>query len=491
MSFTDSFRTARYVRLVNLLLQAVLFLSLFGGLNYLALNHSWRWDLTKNRRYSLSAETESYLKRLDQPVTIYVTFPEESDTAEIVQAHRDLVGLLREYQYATRANANGQITAKFIDVYQRRRDAEAAGVEAPNVVVVTAGERRRVVTIDELYQLKDRVRRDAFRGESALTAAILDVTAAERKKVYFLVGHGEISPDDTSDRGLSRLRDELRQRNFDIGALDLARQRAIPTDASVLIIAGQDSPFSRFEEELLRSYLQTRAGRVVLLADPGRAHGLENLLFDWGIIVYDNLILDESRENLTDTGELILNAFLERHPVTANLIRNSLPVIVGPTRVVSDDLGRAIDDGLDVKTIVATSTTAWGESSYRLGDRRFTAGQDLGGGKRLGVLVFSERTKPANNLPLSVRGGRLAVFGTSDLTTNNRITNIGNLSLLLATVKWAADSDTELNIPVRPIERFQLTLSQDELSRLRLGLLFIVPGAVALLGLFVYWTRRN
>ncbi len=260
MSFTDSFRTARYVRLVNLLLQAVLFLSLFGGLNYLALNHSWRWDLTKNRRYSLSAETESYLKRLDQPVTIYVTFPEESDTAEIVQAHRDLVGLLREYQYATRANANGQVTAKFIDVYQRRRDAEAAGVEAPNVVVVTAGERRRVVTIDELYQLKDRVRRDAFRGESALTAAILDVTAAERKKVYFLVGHGETSPDDTSDTGLSRLRDELRQRNFDIGALDLARQRAIPTDASVLIIAGQHSPFSRFEEELSAVSDQLSAG---------------------------------------------------------------------------------------------------------------------------------------------------------------------------------------------------------------------------------------
>jgi len=491
MNFSDSFRTARYIRLVNLLLQAVLFLALFGGLNYIALNHAWRFDLTKNRRYSLSAETESYLKRLDQPVTIHVTFTDDRDNNEIAQAYRDLAGLLREYSYSTRNNANGQIRVDFIDIYQRRRDAESLGLDRPNVVVVSAGDRRRVVMIDELYRLKKQVTREAFRGESALTAAILDVTSAERKKIYFVQGHGELGPDDTSERGLSRLRDELRLRNYDLAALDLQKDRTIPEDAAALLVTGQQTPFSRFEEELLRNYLQTRAGRLLLMIDPGRAHGLENLLFDWGVIVYDNLILDESRGNLSATGELILTAFLERHPVTESLIRNALPVLVGPARVVSDDLGRALDDGLDVKTLVATSTTAWGESSYRLGNRSYTPGQDLGGGKHLGVLVFSERTKPANNLPLSVRGGRVAVFGTSDLVTNNRISNEGNLVLFLSTVNWVADRDTQINIPIRPIERFQLTLSQDELDRLRLGLLLIVPGAVALLGLLVYWSRRN
>ncbi|MBA3849669.1 MAG: ABC transporter [Opitutus sp.] len=488
MSFSDSFRTARWIRIVNLLLQAVLFLSLFGGLNYIALNHSWRWDLTRNRRYSLSAETESYLKRLDQPVRIVVTFTEDSDTSEIAQAYRDLAGLLREYNYATRNNPTGQIRVDFIDVYQRRRDAEALGVEAPNVVVVIAGDRRRVVTIDELYRIRNKSTREAFRGESAITAAVLDVTAAERKKIYFVQGHGELRPDDVSERGLSLLRDELRQRNFDLAGLDLSQVRRVPEDASLLIIAGQQGRFQAFEEELLRNYLQTRAGRIVLMIDPTRAHGLENLFFDWGIVVYDNLVVDQSANYLSDSGELLLKHYLP-NPITENLIRNDLPVLVGPARVVSDDLGRAADDGLDVKKLVATSETAWGETSYRLRERRYTPGQDLRG--QLGILVISERTKPANNLPLSVRGGRLAVFGTSDLVTNNHIINVGNLNLFLATVNWATDRDTQLNIPARPIERFQLALSQDELSRLRLGLLFLVPGAVALLGLFVYWTRRS
>ena len=55
MATYDSFRAARWIRFTNLILQAILFLSLFAGLNYIALNHAWRFDLTENRRYSLSA----------------------------------------------------------------------------------------------------------------------------------------------------------------------------------------------------------------------------------------------------------------------------------------------------------------------------------------------------------------------------------------------------------------------------------------------------
>ena len=492
MHFSDSFRAARWIRIINLLLQAVLFLTLFAGLNYIALNHAWRFDLTQNRRHSLSAETKSYLENLKQPVRIIVTFTGDNDNEELDQAHRDLSGLLREYVYATRNNERNRIEVDFLDIYQRRRDAETLGIEQPNVVVLISGENRRLVTIDELYLLKNKTTRDTFRGEAALTAAILDVTSAERKKIYFVQGHGELRPDDVSERGLSLLGDALRQRNFELASLDLSQTRRIPDDVALLIIAGPRDRFRPFEEELLRNYLQTRAGRLILMLDPKptAANGLENLLFDWGVWADDNLILDTSANFLSDSGELILKHFLADHPITRSLIANDIPVLVGPARVVRDDLGRALDDGLNVKKIVATSETAWGEKNYRNTSVRhtFTPGEDLRG--HLGVVVVSERVRPAN-LPFSVRGGRLALFGTSDIVTNNRLINVGNLTLFLNTVNWVAERDVDINIPPRAIERFQLALSQEELARLRIGLLFIVPGIVALLGLFVYWTRRS
>jgi ABC-type uncharacterized transport system involved in gliding motility auxiliary subunit len=497
MRFADSFRAARWVRLINLILQAVLFVTFFAGLNYLSLRHNWRFELSETSRQSLSPETKSYLNQLNQPVRIIVTLTEDQENAEIEQAYRDISALLREYSYASARNENGPIQVEYMDVYQDRKKAEELGLEAANIVLLISGDHQRVVPWPEFYETKTQgktINREAFKGEAVLTAAILDVSSAKKTKVYFIQGHGELKPDDVGERGLSQIRDELHMRNFDLAPLDLALTRKIPDtdDAAVLIIAGPQGRFQPFEEELLRNYLQTRAGRLILMVDPWRLHGLENLLFDWGVIMHDKQIFDNSPQEQDENGNLRLGRFLP-HPITQYLINNTLPVIVGPARVVSEDIGRAKNDGLTVNTLIKTSPTAWGEAGYRLRSIKpeYTSGEDLRLKDGLGVLTISERIKPANNLPLSIRGGRLAVFGSSDIWTNNRISNPGNQNLFIATINWCADRDAQLNIPARPIEKFQLALSLDQLARLRLGLLFIVPGIVALLGLFVYWTRRH
>jgi hypothetical protein len=490
MHFSDSFRAARWIRLINLLLQAVFFLTLFAGLNYVALNHSWRFDATANRRHSLSEETKAYLRQLERDVTITVTLTDNNDNQEVAHAFRDVKGLLREYVFATEKTGKGAIKVNYVDVYQDRRRAEELGVNQPDVVVLQSDRGRSVKTLNDLYLSKKAVSREAFKGEAVLTAAILDVASATKKKIYFLAGHGEMSPESVDGiRGLSQLRDQLRQRNFDLEGINLSLTRRVPEDAALVIIASPQGRFQPFEEELLRNYLTTRAGRVILMVDPTRPFGLENLLFDWGVLVYDNVILDTNPNYITENKELILSHYLP-HPITQVIIDHSLFPVVGPARVVNEDLGRPPDDGLNVKVLAASSPTAWGESGWRLQDAAYTPGQDLRGRQGLGVLVISERLKPAN-LPLSVPGGRLAVFGTADLATNNRLINPGNFTLFLNTLSWAVDRDTQLNIPARPIERFQLALSQEELGRLRLGLFLVVPGAIALLGVIVYWTRRN
>lgn len=494
MRFADSFRAARWVRLVNLLLQAVLFLSLFAGLNYVAQSHSWRFDLTARRQHSLSAETRSYLDRLDRDVDLYVTFTDDTDSPDIAQAYRDLQSLLREYAYATRGKpaGAGQVRVHFIDVFLRRREAEALGLENPNVVVARSSDRSRTVPASELYRTADR-RRAAFRGEAALTAAILDVSSPDKKKIYFVRGHGETSIDDVSPGGLSNLRDELLVRNYELAPLELPVVRKVPDDAALVIIAAPqvNSRFQPYETELLRNYLATRAGRLIVLLGPGvEPTGLENLFFDWGVWVFDDVIYEQDPNAITETGEILLRNFHRDHPVTRNLISNLLPVLIGPARTVNEDIGRSADDGLDVRTLVATSRQAFGERSYRLGGTpQYTPGQDLTG--HLGVVTVSERTKPAPQIQFSVRGGKLAVIGAADLVANNRIFNLGNLELFLALVDWAVERDTQLNIPARPIHQFQLSLSQEELLRLRLGLVLLLPGAVGALGLIVYWTRRN
>src|SRR4249920_3867035 len=114
MAYYDSFRAARWIRLVNLILQAILFLTLFTGLNYVALNHAWRFDLTQGRRHSLSAETRSYLDSLPRNVRIVVTITPDPANEELSQSFRDISSLLREYAYLTRNNPKGKIEVRYL-----------------------------------------------------------------------------------------------------------------------------------------------------------------------------------------------------------------------------------------------------------------------------------------------------------------------------------------------------------------------------------------
>lgn len=493
MNVFESFRAVRWIRTLNLVLQAVLVVTLFGGLNYIAKNHPHRFDLTRQRKFSLSPETLSYIKNLQRPVHIVMAVGDDGENPEAK-------GLLDEFVYATEDRPAGRITKETVDLYQQRKRSEELGVEASNILVLVSGDKRRVLPLNEFYAFKDG-KAVAFRGEQVLTAAILDVSEPAQKRIYFVVGHGEFRVSDTDPtRGLSAVRDNLKLRNFNVDEIDLTAARAIPDDAALLIAVAPQGRFSRAEQEMLRTYLSARAGRLMLFIGPRAnigALGLDELLLDWGILVYDDEIYDTGAENIAENGDLILYAFNEKHPITKMLLDHRQNLRLGRARTVIPDPGRALGAGLDTEALAATSPTAWGERDFRPGvPPKYDPGVDTRPIKgmrpedRLGVIVASERLGVRGNLPFSVRGGKMVVFGTNDMIANARF-EPGNFMVFLNAVNWAVDRDPQLNVPPRPLERFQISLSAADFSRLRYALLLVLPGGALLLGLLVYWTRRT
>ena len=491
MSRAPSFRAVRWLRSLNLLAQAVLLLTLFGGVNYLALHYGWRFDLTQERRHSLSPETLAYLEGLGQPVRIIVTLTDDKDNPAVAQAYHDVTGLLSEYVYATEKKAPnaGRISVETLDVYQRRNDSKALGLDQPNVVLVLCGKRSHLVTLNELYRVENKVKK-AFLGEQAITAAVLDVANPVKKKIYFLTGHGEMQTDDVSpDRGLSGLNDELRARNLDLAPLDLTRGDPVPPDAALLVIAGPQSPYSPAEAEQLRQYMSNHAGRLLALLNPRVRHGLDDLLDDWGVLADDVVTVDNGDDGQNDAGDLILAPTQTMHPVTGLLTSNHIPLRFGAARAMRPDPAHAPDANLVVTALVGTKT-AWGERGYsHRTSLSYVPGIDLPG--PFAVATAAERVTARGDLPFSVPGGRLVAFGSADWIANGRLSALGNLTLILSAINWTVERDISSNIPVRPIERYQLVLSQQQLRHMYYSLIFVVPGAVALLGCIVWWTRRR
>ena len=220
-------------------------------------------------------------------------------------------GLLSRVRQRDRVEPLGPDHGRYVDIYQDRRKTEKYGIEQAGVVLVLCGDKRRALNVDsEIYRVEDKVRKE-FTGEQAVTAAILDVSNPEQKKIYFLVGHAELRPDDVDPaHGLSLVRDQLRLRNYDVDTLELAAARKVPADASLLVSVSPVDAFSPFEQELLRQYLGAGAGRLILFLATNTQPGLTDLLLDdWGILVDDDIVFDLGSDNLSEEGDLIIRAF--------------------------------------------------------------------------------------------------------------------------------------------------------------------------------------
>jgi ABC-type uncharacterized transport system involved in gliding motility auxiliary subunit len=349
------------------------------------------------------------------------------------------------------------------------------------------GERTREIRQADLYEVEDN-KIAGFRGEKAITSAIIDVSSKDEDKIYFLVGHGEMRLDDVDPlRGLSQLESFLRERNYTLATLDLAIDVDVPEDADLIIVPSPQASLLPEEVEKLRRYMSERNGRMIVLIDPWRRHGMEELFYDWGILADDMVVRDEGPDFRAQGGDLIIRRFAE-HPITDLLVDYQITALFGQPRPMRTDPGSLKDPRLKVTQIIGTSDQSWAERDYRTQDpMRYDEGRDLKGP----ITIASVSTRTAGTeLGITIPGGRFVAFGNSDFITNNRLRAFGNRTLFFNSMNWALARTSLLNIATRPLESYQVVMSEKDLNRM-LIYYAILPGATALLGLFIFLIRRR
>ncbi|HAV14260.1 MAG TPA: ABC transporter [Opitutae bacterium] len=487
----NEFRTARRFRTANRILQIILASCLLFALNYLAAKYFKRIDLTESGTYTLAPESKAYIRELEEPIQIIVTIPNDPEVPELGQIHLHLNKLFREYEAASMRDGVAYVNVEFVDIYrQRKRAQELANtykLTQENIILVAMGERKREVRQADLFEVSDNQIK-GFRGEKAITSAIIDVASKKTDKIYFLVGHGEMRLDDVDPlRGLSQLESFLRERNYALATLDLAVDESVPEDADVVVVPSPQASLLPEEVEKLRRYMSDRNGRMIVLIDPGRRHGMSELFYDWGVLADDMEVVDNGPDYRAQGGDFIIRRFAE-HPITNLLVEYQITALFGLPRPIRTDPGSLNDERLRVEQIVGTSDQSWGERDYRTQQtRQFDVGRDLQG--PISIATVSTRTA-GSELGINIPGGRFVVFGNSDFITNNRLRAFGNRTLFFNSLNWSLARNSLLNIATRPLESYQIVMSQNDLKRM-LRYFGIIPLAAALLGSFVFLLRRR
>jgi ABC-type uncharacterized transport system involved in gliding motility auxiliary subunit len=489
----NNFRTTRKFHIINLVSQTLLGLSLLLGINILATKIFVRHDLTQNNRYTLSAETKACIRSIDAPIDIVLTIPEHPEQPELKEIQLYLQKLLREYLMFSQQSGQSQLSIEHLDYYRQTNRTLAIqqinSIEANTVALLIKGERSIKIQPADLFEIKDQTI-VAFKGEQALTSALISLTKDRSEKIYFLQGHGEMGLNQVDlERGLSELKIRLLQNHFQVAELDLSMHTSVPDDADLLIIPSPQGALLAQEQDKIRRYMTARNGSLIVLIDPGRRHGLEDLFYDWGILVDDLIIVDPNNANKNSHGDYVIKHFAS-HEITKPLRDYSLNPLWGIPRPIRVDPAAANKTHLEVMPLIDSSKTSWAERDYRFNKAnpmQFDAHRDWPG--PVSIAVAAQRNA-GSKMGLEITGGRIVVFGNSDFISNRKSPVFANQQLIQQSINWTLQNSQSLNIPVKKLKDHQLVMSDGDLKRL-LAYFMIPPVCALAIGLSIGILRKK
>ena len=451
-------------------------------LNVIATRHSFRFDLTANKFYSLSDQTEKILRGLNRKVKItFFTKTGNPDSGQVM----DLLG---QYKHAC-----SQVDVEQVDTDQKPDKAIIYKISSYNTVVFESGGKRKDVMPQELfgYQFAGQQPQREFKGEPVITAAILSVTQDRQRTVCFLEGHGERSVEDVSDNGIAELKTGLERDNYVVKTLNLMKEGKVPADADIIVIAGPRKGIPEPERRLLDDYL-AKDGRLLVMLDPESTGGLDSVLSPWGITVLSGMVADP-RSNYFFGGPLVPIPTYLGHKITDDLRKQGVGVMLPGTRAL--EAGK-LDKGAVTK-LLETTPESWLEKDWRSGSApKYDAGKDKKGPFALGLAVTlnppSEAKGPdASPEPPQPIAKLVAYGGITWVTNGIRGNSEANFDLFANSVNWLAGSDITISIRPKEVTQRRVFLDSVKARLMWWVTVILIPLAVIGIGVFRWWNRRS
>lgn len=427
--------------------------------NILADRYEKTYDATANKRYSLSEETQKIVGELSGPATI--TYYNQSTQ---FGAGRDL---LSEY-----ANLSHKVKVRYVDPDKNPEAARAAGITSIPAVTVTAD---------------GRTNRANDITEQGITGALIRDIKGNTRTVCFLTGSGEHEIGDTSRDGLSDLQKILEHDSYQTQTIDLLRNDTVPDACTAIVAAGPVGNYEAPEVNAIQSYVE-HGGRAMFMLDPplkmgpetiAENGGLMSMLAGWGISPDKDLVLD-----LNPIGRVMgLGAQV---PLVTSY--SSQPIVAGMKDIAT---AFPLSRSLTLTSAPKTSVQKLFESS----DSSF-ATMNLSSPK----VSVKDPTNKQGPLVLAAAGtystgkphqqGRFVVVGSSIWATNSFITFNGNSDLAANAINWLCSDEDLISIRPKTPEEQHITMTDAQMTLVRVVSQFVLPFIVILGGGLVWWKRR-
>jgi hypothetical protein len=477
---------------LNLLVQIAIVIVLGAMVNYLGFEHYRRWDFSRDQKYALADKTKHFLAGLPGKVRMTVFFGGNNPIAGDVQ------GLLTEYQYAS----HGKIDVEHIDPERSLTRAKELlnkykVVTNESVLIIDYAGRNKTVKASEMADMSEgnpmtgeEPQMTAFKGEQAITSALIDVVEGKKNIVGYVVGHHE--PPLTGTSPVSILKTFIENENIQFQELNLFEVPAIPADVKVLMIAGPQYDFSDREMKMLRDFWN-KDGRILLLVDPAaKTPKLSAFLSELGVKVDDDRLMAMVKTGIEEVARVrdVVAHFLADNPVTNRLADVRAPFL-GGTSSLTLETQRVAPANIHLAALAQAEKGYWGETDYNSDDEavlQFDPQKDHG--DPLTIAASVEKGGSADQR-VQINSARLVVVANSTFIQDDALTQgQQGLDFVSASINWLLSREQMIGIAPKIPQTLIFTLDDHALRNLRWIVLGLLPLVPALLGFAVWWRRR-
>ena len=439
-------------------LYVLVILAIASVANVLANRYNKSYDSTANKRYSLSEQTAKIVKGLKQDASITYY-----DRQSGFQQAKDLLD-----RYTT---LSPRVHVDYIDVEKRPQEARAAGVTKLGTSFVQIGAKK-----EEAKSVT----------ESEVTGAIIRDLKTSTRTVCFVSGSGEHQLDDSQRNGYSRLKDILAKDQYTTKSISLLEKAEIPADCTVAVIGGPQSDYVQPAVDALKKYVE-QGGRAMIMLDAPLKFGhptadnaaLSDLLQSWGVTLDKDLLLDLSPVGqLMGLGpEVALVSTYDSHPIVDELKGTATGFPLSRSLTIKNTDKTTVQKLFD-SSASSLATTKLDSPNVNPSDPN----------NKKGPLTIaaagSYKTGKENS------EGRFVVVGSSSWPANSFINFNGNGDLALNALNWLASDEDLISIRPKEQENRNVTMTRAQFNWVRLSTQFLLPGALLLAGISVWWRRR-
>jgi len=485
-------RIHRFAIGINVLVQILAVLFILSAVNYYSFKHFKRWDFSRNQKYALSDQTKRILADLPKTLKIYVFFSPDPHL-QGGDVFPDVQSLLTEYQYA----ANGKLDVEMIDPFKDMSRAQALMTQYKfgneNVLIVDYQGRSKLVNVTDMAEYDDSgeemgqpPKLKAFKGEQALTGAILEVTEDKQNKIYLIGGKG--GPELAGDE-LSGIKAYLERQNLKLDSLTLMNVAKVPDDATALMLIGAKYDLTDRELSLLHDYWNNH-GRLFIALDPaGSTPKLAGFLREVGITPQNDRVLRTvAMGPMTGIVRDVAGSFSDTSAIT-DRFKGVDTMFLGETQSLA--LSQA--PNVHTEPLVTAAEGYWGETNYQDMEKTgvsYDPKEDISA--PLTIAASAEQGALADQ-SVKMDTSRMIVTGNSSFITNEALAQANmNIDFVVSGINWLLPNREELiGMPPKDEEQFTLNLSDEAIGRIELLVLLIMPLAAATVGTLVWVQRRR